>query len=343
MAADPVNGPDLVEMILRRIRQYCVLTPEVETAGAFWSLLTFVPAEVALNAPIFTAYGPKHDAGKTQFLEVLSWMSRIRDPGQGPDIMLSPSAGIYRTMDLGPTLFVEEGQKIYQRDNVQEIFDASWSFGKLIWRIVNGVNTSFRPFCQKAVAMIGDHNVPAGATRSRHIFCEVLSKVETDAPRDEWRNRDDDNFKEIRAKSARWIADNVAAIDSARPEMPNGFSNRLGRNWRVMFAISDLAGGKWGSVVRDAALKLRREHDEDQPWHIRALKELRRYIREAHKDNAQKPVSTTAFVDWLLETSLLRGDVDGGVGDPGRASARTATGQPGLPLGCAVRRATPPM
>ena len=53
--------------------------------------------------------------------------------------------------------------------------------------------------------------------------------------------------------------------------------------------------------VRDAALKLRREHDEDQPWHIRALKELRRYIREVHKDNAQKPVSTTAFVDWLLE------------------------------------------
>ena len=36
MAADPVNGPDLVEMILRRIRQYCVLTPEVETVGAFW-------------------------------------------------------------------------------------------------------------------------------------------------------------------------------------------------------------------------------------------------------------------------------------------------------------------
>ena len=63
MAADPVNGPDLVEMILRRIRQYCVLTPEVETAGAFWLLLTFVPAEIALNAPIFTVYGPKHDAG----------------------------------------------------------------------------------------------------------------------------------------------------------------------------------------------------------------------------------------------------------------------------------------
>ena len=58
-------------MILRRIRQYCVLTPEVETAGAFWSLLTFVPAEIALNAPIFTVYGPKHDAGKSQFLEVL--------------------------------------------------------------------------------------------------------------------------------------------------------------------------------------------------------------------------------------------------------------------------------
>ena len=54
MAADPVNGPDLVEMILRRIRQYCVLTPEVETAGAFWSLLTFVPAEVSCVASMTT-------------------------------------------------------------------------------------------------------------------------------------------------------------------------------------------------------------------------------------------------------------------------------------------------
>jgi len=76
-------------------------------------------------------------------------MSRIRDPGQGPDIMLSPSAGIYRTMDLGPTLFVEEGQKIYQRDNVQEIFDASWSFGKRIWRIVNGVNPEASPLAYR--------------------------------------------------------------------------------------------------------------------------------------------------------------------------------------------------
>src|SRR5215470_8802390 len=33
MAAHPVNGPDLVEMILRRIRQYCVLTPRGRNRG----------------------------------------------------------------------------------------------------------------------------------------------------------------------------------------------------------------------------------------------------------------------------------------------------------------------
>jgi hypothetical protein len=34
---------------------------------------------------------------------IKNWMSRIRDPREGPDIILSPSVGIYRTMDLGPT------------------------------------------------------------------------------------------------------------------------------------------------------------------------------------------------------------------------------------------------
>jgi hypothetical protein len=288
-------------MIRCRIHQYCVLKPEVEAVGIFWTLLTFVPPEIALHAPIFTPYGPRHNAGKTMFLEVLSWLSRIRDPSIGPEVIVSPSAGIYRQMDLGPTLFVEEGQKIYQRDNVQEIFDASWNYGKTIYRIINGVNTPFRPFCQKAVAMIGIHDVPAGATRSRHIFCEVLPKVDTDEPRDKWRNRDDAGFKEIRAKSARWISDNLKAIDTAQPEMPQGFGNRLAANWRIVLTLADLVGGPWPKLLRDAACKLRRDNDEDQPWHIRALIEVRRYIREVHKENANLPISTTKFAEWLLE------------------------------------------
>jgi hypothetical protein len=50
--------------------------------------------------------------------------------------------------------------------------------------------------------------------------------------------------------------DNTEALKNAEPEMPPGFDNRLGDNWRLLFAIADLAGGDWPRLAREAAQKL---------------------------------------------------------------------------------------
>jgi putative DNA primase/helicase len=43
--------------------------------------------------------------------------------------------------------------------------------------------------------------------------------------------------------------------------MPDGFDNRLGDNWSLLFAIADHAGGEWPSKARKAARKLSKMGD----------------------------------------------------------------------------------
>jgi hypothetical protein len=222
---EPVDGSALVKQIQDRINRHCVIPTSALTVCPFWIFLSYVPPEIAIHAPILTPYGPSKDAGKSTLLYVLSWMSRIRDHNAGPDVVVSPTVGLYRLMALRPTLFIEEGQKLYASDKVQEIFDASWMLGGTVWRWVGKEHVPFRPFCQKACAMLAPEKIPEAAA-SRHIFFMVLPKLETE-PREDFKNRDDDELREIRRKVARWVRDNAAAIDAANPAMPEGFDNRL--------------------------------------------------------------------------------------------------------------------
>ena len=44
--------------------------------------------------------------------------------------------------------------------------------------------------------------------------------------------------------------------------MPKGFDNRLRANWRLLFAIADLAGGSWPKRIRAAAIQLTKQYYE---------------------------------------------------------------------------------
>jgi hypothetical protein len=43
---------------------------------------------------------------------------------------------------------------------------------------------------------------------------------------------------------------------------PEGFDNRLQENWRLLFAIADLAGGSWPKRARAAAVNLTKQYYE---------------------------------------------------------------------------------
>jgi hypothetical protein len=66
----------------------------------------------------------------------------------------------------------------------------------------------------------------------------------------------DDEFIEIRRKAKRWADNDVEALKTAAPWMPDGFENRLAANWRLMFAIADSISPEWGEKLRAVAVQL---------------------------------------------------------------------------------------
>ena len=113
----------------------------------------------------------------------------------------------------------------------------------------------FSTFCPKALGMCG-RKMPE-ATLSRCIFIELKRKKGNEAV-ERFFHKDDTELAELRSRLARWSADNEDTLRAAVPSMPAEFSNRRADNWRVQFAIADLAGTDWGDKARDAAVAIER-------------------------------------------------------------------------------------
>jgi hypothetical protein len=92
-------------------------------------------------------------------------------------------------------------------------------------------------------------------TLSRCITVELKRKRANEKV-EHFRCIDDPGLEELRRQGMRWANDNVAVLKDAEPEMPPGFDNRLGDNFRLLFAIADLAGGGWPEQAREAAQAL---------------------------------------------------------------------------------------
>ena len=110
-----------------------------------------------------------------------------------------------------------------------------------------------RIFSQRSLGMKG-RKLP-DTTLSRCIIVELKRKRPGEKA-EHFRAIDDAELAELRRKARRWAMDNADALKTAEPEMPPGFDNRLGDNWRLLFAIADLAGGDWPRLAREAAQKL---------------------------------------------------------------------------------------
>ena len=79
----------------------------------------------------------------------------------------------------------------------------------------------------------------------------------------------------LRRQAQRWTRDNVATLETAVPELPAGFDNRLGDNWRLMLAIADLAGGEWADQARQAATAIARVVTADVSIGIKLLADIK--------------------------------------------------------------------
>jgi Protein of unknown function (DUF3631) len=180
-------------------------------------------------------------------------------------IIVEPTGpAYYRFVDrVRPTLVIDDADRLLpRRPDLAHIINASWSRGVPIPRVDDHGNVRlFDPFCPKVLNGIDLLAHLAPATRTRCIAIKLLPKLEGEKVADHRHADRDESFIVLRRKLLRWSRDNLAVLDSADPEMPEGFFSRLQDNYHLLFAIADLAGGDWPKRARAAASKLAREHN----------------------------------------------------------------------------------
>ena len=79
---------------------------------------------------------------------------------------------------------------------------------------------------------------------------------------------------ELRRKCARFVQDNLEALQNARPALPDALDDRQQDIWEPLFAIADLCG-EWGPLARVAALKMS-EKEQRESLPVELLKDIRK-------------------------------------------------------------------
>jgi putative DNA primase/helicase len=252
---EPVNTAELLAATEAKFRRYVVANDAIVTASTLWVPFSYV-VEVATHATKLIYTFPLRDAGKSVALQTMRWMVLRAYPA-----VEITGAALYHVIDrLRPTLMLEEGDTLFARRTVlSSILNQSWTNdGSKITRAgLGGKWREFDTYGAQAISMRG-LQMP-DTTLSRCIICTLWPKLETEIV-DEFTYRDDDEFKVIRRKWLRWAVDNAVALRDAKPDSP--FNNRVRINWKMLFAIADLAGGRWPKRARAAALELETGRDE---------------------------------------------------------------------------------
>ena len=255
---DPVNTAELLGAIEAKFRRYVVATDAIVTASVLWAAFTYV-VEVATHAPKLVFTFPEKDAGKSLAQDVLRWV--VLRPYAALE---ATGAAVYRIVDrLRPTLLLDEADTIFARRNVlAHIINDSWSnSGRKVPRVgAGGRIEEFDVYGAQLISMKG-LRMP-DTVLSRSIVCLIWPKLASEVV-EEFGYQDDEEFKTIRRKLARWAIDNAVGLRDAKPDFPPGFNNRVRVNWKMLLAIAELAGGEWPKRARSAALEL--EVDRDEP------------------------------------------------------------------------------
>jgi putative DNA primase/helicase len=244
-----VHGSTLIPDVISCIRRYVAMGSEAAIAVALWIVMTWVHERAATYSPILLVTSAEANSGKSTLLGVVGFLAHRS--------LLSVSisaAALYRSVEKWkPTLVIDEADTEFSRnDDLRAVVNSGWTRGQGVVRCEGDTNepTLFSTFCPKAIGLKG-RKLP-DTTFSRSIVIELKRKRPCEVVQD-FRHADDDHFIELRRKLARWANDNADRLSLAKPAMPDGFINRVGANWKLLFAIADLAGGEWSKDARGAA------------------------------------------------------------------------------------------
>ena len=255
---EPVDCAELVRQIEKRIRRHVIMNDHTSVTIALWTAFAWVHDEAAVHSPILLVNSPEPDCGKTTLLGLLALIAP-----RGAITVGGTSSVTYRMIEKWhPTLIVDEADDQFKKDpDLRVIVNSAWTRGVGVPRCHPDTHEPefFETFGPKAIGLKG-LNVP-NTTLTRAIIIGMERKLPHERAED-FSHIDDEGLEEIRRKLARFAADNTEKLAALAKTvtLPEGFTNRLAANWRLLLAIAELAG--MGPRAREAALVLSWRADE---------------------------------------------------------------------------------
>lgn len=254
---EPVDGAELLSAITARFKRHVVFSDHAAHTVALWTAFAW-SHDAHVHSPLLLITSPEPNSGKSTLLGVLRFLA----PRPLSSVEISPAV-LYRIMERWrPTLIIDEADDIFS-DNTElrSVINSGWTRGSGVPRCNPDTLEPelFNTFGPKAIGAKGK-KLP-DTTQTRAIVIEMVRKRSGEKV-DDFEHVDDDEFRTLRQKLARWSADYVSKLEGAKPSMPEGFQNRLAANWRPLLATADLAGGEWPNLAREAASALSKTESE---------------------------------------------------------------------------------
>jgi hypothetical protein len=291
---------ELLEMCVRTIRRYVILTPEQLTAVALWVLHTHTVDAVDVT-PFLVVTAPTMRSGKTRLLEVLELL--VARPWR---VALPSDAVLYRKIQRDrPTLLLDEVDAVFRSatertEPLRALLNAGNRRGTRVPRVVQRRPgefdlVEFDVFAPRALAAIGD--LPA-TVMDRAVVIRMRRRAPNEPVERFVFGDAERELAPIREALQAWGTQTVGTLRGARPEIPAALDDRAAEAWWPLLAIADLGGDEWPARAREAALALSgataREEDD---LGVRLLADIRSIFDEGGVDR----LPTADLVEALNE------------------------------------------
>ena len=244
-----VTTAELLAAVISRIERQVILSKEAVCSTALWTAFGWVHEVAAVHSPILLITAPERDSGKTTLAGLVRFLSCRAMMTAGIS-----EAALFRGIELWkPTVVITEADTIL-KDNepLRAVINSGWTRGTGVVRCIGEANEPhfFPTFCPKVIDMKGK-KLP-DTTLSRSIIIDMQRKRPGEHV-EHFKQIDDAGLAQLRRMLLRWSIDNSEHLAQADPMLPAGFDNRLGDNWRLLFAIADLGGQDWSERARQSA------------------------------------------------------------------------------------------
>jgi putative DNA primase/helicase len=296
---EPVDGAGLLDELRALTRRHVVLHHHADTALALWALGTHAFDAFDLY-PRLAITSPQKRCGKSRALEVLGHAcARALTASSVTAAAIYGAIGAWR-----PTLLVDEADTFMDRDDaLRGVINSSHArAGAFVLRASNPGREPVRlsTWAPVVVAMIGK---PPGTVLDRSIEVPMRRRLLSEEVERLDRREAERVFEVWRRKAARWSADALGALRTARPARIPGLDDRAADNWEPLVALADLAGGAWPAAARAAALALSEEREDDRDAGTQLLSDIRLVFHlRPDGEVSEEPVADRLLTKRILET-----------------------------------------